>query len=107
MIYSVWNQGRGLYDYFQDAVVQEGANAPKPAHLKSRQLGLTPDQAAWPLPAGAKKIGSGEFARGRVASPTGGQSLGLFGIESVFDIRAIALGVAAWFLWRAHKRGDF
>lgn len=105
MIYSVWNQARGAYDYFQDAEVQNGANAPAPKHLRERQLGTPPDQAAWPLPVGARMIGSGEVARGRIASKTGGQSLGVFGIESVFDIRAIALGVAAWLLWRAHKKG--
>lgn len=105
MIYSVWNQGRGVYDYFQTPDLQDGANAPKPGHLRERQLGLTPDQAAWPLPAGAKKIGSGEFARGRVASPTGGQGLGFFGIDNLFDARVVGFGIAAFLLWRAHKKG--
>lgn len=105
MIYSVWNQAAGVYDYFQTPDLQPGANAPRPAHLKSRTLGVTPLQAAWPLPAGAKKIGSGEFARGRVAASSTG-ALGSFGIESLFDAKIIGLGLAAWLLWRAHRRGQ-
>lgn len=105
MIYSVWNQARGVYDYFQTPDLQNGANAPAPKHMKRRELGLTPVQASWPLPISAKKIGSGEFARGRVASPSGGQGLGFFGVENLFDIRFVALGVAAFVVWRARKKG--
>jgi hypothetical protein len=103
MIYSVWNQGRGVYDYYQTPEVQESANAPRPRHLKQTQLGMTPEQAGWPLPAGATKIGSGEFARGRVASRSSSSSLG--GVEDLFDIRVAALAFSGWLLWRAHKRG--
>lgn len=101
MIYSVWNQGRGLYDYFQTSEVQDVANAPRPTHLRSTKLGLTPTQAAWPLPAGAKRIGSGEFARGRVASTGGGQTgLGDFGVVGfLLDSRVVAV-VVGYLLYR-------
>ena len=104
MIYSVWNQGRGVYDYYQTPEVQEVANAPRPDHLRQTQLGLTPGQAAWPLPAGAQKIGSGEFARGRVAGTGGVTVLSGFGVESLFDIRVAAVAVVAWLLWKNRKK---
>lgn len=76
MLYSVWNQGVGGYDYFEDGSKQATLNTPAPSHIPSRTLGSTVDQAAWPLPPSAKKVGSGAQAIGRVASRGGGASLG-------------------------------
>jgi hypothetical protein len=105
MIYSVWNQGRGVYDYYQTPEVQETANAPRPKHLRATQLGMTPAQAAWPLPSGATKIGSGEFARGRVASTAGQRgALGGFGVESLFNPKFVGIAIVAWFLWKRSRR---
>ena len=105
MIYSVWNQGKGVYDYFQTPDVQEVANAPKPKHLKMRQLGMSPAHAAWPLPSGAKLIGSGEFARGRMAISESSRGMGSFGIEDlIFNPTYIAIGIAAFLWWKWRKR---
>lgn len=74
MIYSVWNQGAGAFDYYQDDRVQAVLNAEAPTHIASRALGSTVEQAAWPLPADARPIGRGDVPMGRVAS-RGGQAL--------------------------------
>lgn len=71
MKYSVWNFGTASYDYYEDARVSTGQNAPKPGHLVNRTLGSTIDQASWPLPSDAKRIGSGTVAIGRVATRKG------------------------------------
>ena len=105
MIYSVWNQGRGVYDYYQTSEVQETANAPKPAHMRSTQLGMTPLQASWPLPSGAQMIGSGEAARGRVAAPASARSsLSGFGIDDLFSFKGVAIAAVAWLFWRSRRR---
>ncbi len=67
MRYSVWNNQRRAYDYYESASTPTQTNAPKPAHLTSRTLGATAEQAAWPLPADAIRIGQGERAIGMVA----------------------------------------
>ncbi len=62
MTYSVWT-GAG-YDYYEGR--DPGAT---PSHLRSRIIhGQVPATAAgWPLPSGARKVGSGADARGVVA----------------------------------------
>lgn len=67
MRYSVWNQAASAFDYYESSEGNGRANAPKPDHLRARTLGLTVEQAAWPLPAGAQYVGSGPFASGRLA----------------------------------------
>ena len=101
MIYSVWNQGAHKYDYFETATVQKGANTPAPSHIRAEPLGATIDQAAWPLPSSARKIGSGEFAKGRIASRGGDLlSLGLFNMDTN-TVGMIGFGVAAYLLWKS------
>ena len=78
MIYSVWNQGAKLYDYFETPEVAAKANAPKPS-MPVAKIGVTPECAAWPLPAGAKPVGKGPLPRGRIASPAGHRGLTPFG----------------------------
>ncbi len=71
MIYSVWNYATRQYDYYQAGQhTATHAGAP-PVRAGASALGATPEQAAWPLPAGAQRIGSGPYARGRVASLSG------------------------------------
>lgn len=101
MIYSVWNQGKGVYDYYQTPDVQEVANAPKPGHLRATNLGMTPAQAAWPLPAGAQKIGSGEYARGRVAIQKIA-GLGSYELGGV-PVTWLIVGALAFVVWRRHR----
>ncbi|MCC7024570.1 MAG: hypothetical protein IT338_17215 [Thermomicrobiales bacterium] len=67
MRYSVWNPGQRQFDYYDAAGDDVGAHAPKPTHLRARALGSTVEQAAWPLPAGARFVGTGVHAQGRVA----------------------------------------
>jgi len=101
MIYSVWNQKAGFYDYYQSGGGQETANAPKPTHLKDTKLGLTPPQASWPLPMGAQKVGSGEFARGHVSSRAGsGGALSGWGVEDLFSFNGLALAAAVFFAFK-------
>lgn len=56
-----------MFDYWETPELPTGTNTPKPTHLKARELGATVEQACWPLPANARKVGSGEHAIGRVA----------------------------------------
>lgn len=72
MKYSVYNFGKGAFDYYEDARQNHSLNAPKPSHLVSRTLGSTVEQASWPLPSDARLTGSGPVAVGRVASRGGG-----------------------------------
>ncbi len=67
MIYSVWSPTRRSYDYYETP-------EPTPTHTPARgtipsssKLGATPEQAAWRLPMGARRVGSGPTARGRIA----------------------------------------
>lgn len=65
--YSIWNHGKRAYDYYE-APGAAPTGAPRPRHLKHRPLGLAPEQAAWPLPENARRVGSGREPRGYVAS---------------------------------------
>ena len=104
MIYSCWNQGKGAYDYYEDAARQESLNAPSPKHLRSSSLGATVDQASWPLPAGARYVGSGAAAVGRVASRTGGAALGAMDLGSP-TTKAFLLVVSAALAWKYLLKG--
>ena len=77
MTYSVWNQAAGAYDYYEVPGSPGKVNAPVPTHLRQTKLGMTAREAAWRLPSGAKLVGSGAEARGRVASSPS-QGLGFF-----------------------------
>lgn len=71
MRYSVWNNATRRYDYYQaqgDNAIHAGA----PPRAAAFALGATPEQAAWPLPAGALKVGSGDVPEGRIASTEAG-----------------------------------
>ena len=97
MIYSVWNQSAKAYDYYQNADRQNGANTPTANHLRQTKLGLTVEQAAWPLPAGSRKLGSGPFAKGRIAGTRSGMGLGAFDDSSV---KIGLLVLSAFLVWK-------
>lgn len=100
MIYSVWNQPSRQYDYYRCTKLQKKANTPKPTHLlRSAKLGLTVNQAAWPLPKDAIRIGSGPYARGRVASLSG-SPMGAFDLDTNL-VGFVGLGLAAFLLWKS------
>lgn len=67
MLYSVWNPSIRAFDYYDSPGTPALTNAPKPDHLRARELGSTIEQAAWPLPADAVKVGRGLQAQGMVA----------------------------------------
>lgn len=103
MMYSVWNQGLGAFDYYQCPKPQESLNAPRPTHLVSRTLGSTVDQAAWPLPGNVTHIGSGQHAVGRVATRNG-SPLGATGGDMSL-VKAGLLFAAGVLAWRYVVRG--
>lgn len=99
MNYSVWNQGAGRFDYYATAKAQREVNTEPPGHLRGgRQLGSTPEEAAWPLPAGAKRIGQGAMARGRIAS-RGRRSLGGVDVDPGM-LKIGMLGLSAYLVWK-------
>ena len=99
MIYSVCNQGARQYDYYRTAELQETANTPAPKHIRATKLGATVEQAAWPLPASAQKVGSGEYAQGRIAS---NKAVALVGFTMDTNmIGFLGFGLAAFLLWRS------
>lgn len=103
MMYSVWNQGLGAYDYFEDSSRQEVLNTPAPTHIRSRTMGTAVQAAAWPLPVGAKKVGSGPQAIGRVASRRSAPGLGDVVDEPV--LKAGLLLGAAYLGWKYLLKG--
>ncbi len=94
MKYSVFNNATRRYDYYQaqgDNAIHAGA----PPRSSQFQLGATPEQAAWPLPAGAVRVGSGDVPEGRIASTLAGSSSNLTSL--------ILYGVLAYVLYKAIK----
>jgi len=76
--HSAWNPRTLRYDYYRAPahLLRSGVIAP-PARLPlGGALGIAPEDAARPLPAGARPVGSGPSARGMIASPRGGAALG-------------------------------
>ena len=85
MIYSVWRPDAKKYDYYE--APGSLADDPKPSHLTfSPSIGSADSASPWPLPAGAKKTGSGDFAKGVVA--TGEFQPGSLGIFAVVGLAA-------------------
>lgn len=106
MIYSVWNQGTGLFDYHEDDRQQTTLNVEKPGHLQTRALGSTVEQAAWPLPADAQPVGSGAVPIGRIASRSSGRALGDDGDPSgLVTVGMLLISAAvAWKVLQPKKR---
>lgn len=95
MIYSVWNQPNRSYDYYETGIQQLGANTPSPTHIKRSDLGVPVDQVGWPLPPNSTKVGSGDIAKGRIASLPKHTGLGDVSFpKSSFVF--VAIGVLLW-----------
>ena len=107
MLYSVWNQTQKGYDYYEAPDKADGVvNAPKPKHLSSSVLGISPESASWPLPSNAKRVGFGRYPKGRVASSKGVLSgLGSFLGVSLTPLNILVLGALGYFAWKkwGHK----
>ena len=95
MIYSVWNQGARQWDYYEDNSQQSTANTPKPSHIPNARIGATPDEAAWPLPSSARRTGSGNEPRGRVAARKGALS----GVGNILDEKLVVTAGVLGLLW--------
>lgn len=93
MTYSVWDNGTRSYVYYEAPGVSE-IHAGPPPRMTGGMLGATPDQAAWRLPFGARRTGSGDIARGRIASL--GDSGDGFSVTQL-----IIYPVIGYLLWRA------
>jgi hypothetical protein len=99
MQYSVYDHGSRLYTYYQDGRT-EGTHAGAPSVLASGKIGVPPDAGAWRLPLGAKKVGTGELPRGRIAS-RGGGPLAAVDLGSPQNmVVAIGVGYLAYLAWR-------
>lgn len=95
MRYSIWNNATRAYDYY-DARDTSATHAGAPPRSGSNALGATPDEAAWPLPADAVKVGAGEQPQGRIASHEAGK----FTIDLPKSIFYAAIGYALWRILR-------
>lgn len=101
MKYSVWNYDTKRYDYYQSAGASgTHAGTPPRARGPKSDLGATPDQAAWPLPSGAQKVGSGASPQGRIASLGDTSDSGTPGSLALIA----GAGVALWYFF-VHKKG--
>jgi len=97
VIYSVYNYGARAYDYYEGSGPSgTHAGTPRIAPPKS-ELGASPEQAAWVLPRGARKIGSGDLPRGSIAALAGADpATDGSGVMQIGIYAAIA-----YVLWRA------
>lgn len=98
MKYSVWNTGTRAYDYYE-APGGTATHAGAPPRASTRELGATPEQAAWPLPSAAVKVGAGEMPQGRIASSLAGDD-SIFNIDLKQSVIYAAIGYLAWRLLR-------
>lgn len=104
MLYSVWNPTAKRYDYYQTSTAQAATHATAPPKaLFANELGASPDQGAWSLPMGAKLIGSGELARGRVASKGGVLAMGDLPVPQLGTASWILIGLGAYLWWRNRR----
>lgn len=103
MIYSVWNQGKRAYDYFEDGTPQAQVHAPAPK-IRKRQMGATVDEIGWKLPSDAVHIGSGDRAKGRIAASDTPGALGVLDMATASPL--LVLGAGALVLWYVLRRLD-
>lgn len=91
--YSVYDYTRHAYDYY-DAPGPGGTHAGSPPVVRSMgEAGTSPDRASWKLPLGARKVGTGEMPKGRIAS--------LNGADEITDsTHLIAYALVAFVAWR-------
>lgn len=102
MIYSVYNYATRKYDYYT-APTKATPHAPAPPRaLGVGELGATPDEAAWPLPIGAKRVGVGINPKGRIATAKGPIEAIHGALSGTLDTstNVIAMGAAAYLVWR-------
>jgi len=70
MTFSVYSYPKKAYEYFTapyDGKTHSGT-PPTARGSSSKGLGYTPEDAAWKLPIGARKVGEGPTPKGKIAS---------------------------------------
>lgn len=104
MIYSRWRPDTGGYDYFQAAERRGlGDDLPTP-RLKSGKLGVASTSAGRPIPAGARRIGSGPIAKGVIA-PLDTRGLAMAGLSlSLGSVGTFLVGGLAGYWWSKRKK---
>ena len=99
-MYSVWDPRKLAWDYYQaQGQLRAGVFADEPKLSGGHRLGLTPEEASRPLPAGAVLVGSGNMPRGMVASHNPG-ALGIFGLEGDTLFRVALFGALGYVAYR-------
>jgi len=97
MLYSVMNTKSRRYDYYETGEAEPWHAPPPPRAKAATALGAVPEDAAWPLPPNARRVGSGDTAQGRIAirrgSPIGLPGLGA--IEPALEVAATAAAMVA------------
>lgn len=98
MQYSTYDYTTRMYTYWSAPGVS-GTHAGAPSAPSSRNaIGVTPEAAAWRLPWGAKKIGTGPLPKGRIAS----DAAALGDMTSDLPRLGLIAGVA-YIAWRIFK----
>jgi hypothetical protein len=103
-MYSVMNPRSRQYDYYETGAAEPWHAARPPRPHAASDLGAVPEEAAYRLPSSARYVGSGETAKGHVASKDRAFALGDI-LPGVGDgmLGLAAAGVALFALSR--KRG--
>lgn len=101
-MFSVWDHANRVYKYYESPEASAATSAPKPAHLRSATLGMSPEEAAWPLPSNAKFVGRGKYPRGQIASTqSSGNGLGMIDFTPG---NMFLFGVVGFMTWRFLQR---
>lgn len=95
-MYSVYNVATKRYDYYEGSGPKQ-THAGAPPISNAHSLGATVESAAWRMPMDARKVGTGDLPRGRIARG-GARSLGDFASGDAMKIGAVAL--VAYLAWR-------
>lgn len=98
IIYSVWSYPLRAYEYYEAGFDGRIHSGTPPKARGAEAMGATPEQAAWKLPAGARKVGQGPVPKGKIASMGDAP-----GAESSWDWKVFA-GIAAIVYFATRRR---
>jgi len=97
VIYSRWDPYEEVYHYYQAPTQAGDIHAPPSRSYRTTQLGAAPEDASWPVPPGARYIGSGTQAKGMVSlSGVGEDEPAAGGNKLIWWGLIAAVGVVAW-----------
>jgi hypothetical protein len=111
MIYSCFNEKAGHYEYFEDSrghAMNGDLPVPSLSGMQAGSVGVPARDAGRPLPAGAKRVGTGWAARGMIVQcrPTSVRSLAGLGATAGTTLPVGALiiggGLAVYGLFRIY-----